>query len=96
MTLRPAYLALLLFATLLLVAAALHADGAARRREALTVGEGLRPLTAFLGLADLAVSTEARYTRHPALSDMAVVGMDLPGAIDPFPSTLFFAPPPMP
>ncbi len=96
MTLRPAYLALFLFATLLLVAAALHADIAARRQAAQASGNALRPLTAFLGLADLAVSTEARYTRHPALSDMAVVGMDLPGAIDPFPSTLFFAPPPAP
>lgn len=96
MTLRPSYLALLLFATLVLVAAALHADVAARRHEALAAGAGLRPLTLSLGLADLAVSTEARYTRHPALSDKAVVGMDLPGAIDPFPSTLFFAPPPAP
>ena len=96
MTLRPSYLALLLFATLVLVAAALHADVAAQRRGTLRAGEGLRPLTLSLGLADLAVSTEARYTRHPALSDKAVVGMDLPGAIDPFPSTLFFAPPPAP
>ena len=96
MTLRPVYLALLLLALLVLAAAALHADVAARRREAQAAEGGLRPLTAFLGLADLAVSSEARYTRHPALSDMAVVGMDHPGAIDHFPSTLFFAPPAAP
>ena len=45
-----------------------------------------------LGLSDLALSTEARYTRHPATSDPVVVSMDHPGAIDHFPSTLFWAP----
>lgn len=46
-----------------------------------------------LGLTDLALSTEARYTRHPAVSDLLAVTMDHPGAIDHFPSTLFWAPP---
>ena len=45
-----------------------------------------------LGLSDLALSTEARYTRHPAISDSVVVSMDHPGAIDHFPSTFFWAP----
>lgn len=45
-----------------------------------------------LGLSDLALSTEARYTRHPATSDPVVVSMDHPGAIDHFPSTFFWAP----
>ncbi len=45
-----------------------------------------------LALSDLALSTEARYTRHPAVTDAVVVGMDHPGALDHFPSTLFFAP----
>lgn len=45
-----------------------------------------------LALSDLALSTEARYTRHPAVSDAVVVSMDHPGAIDHFPSTLFWAP----
>lgn len=45
------------------------------------------------GLSDLALSTEARYTRHPAVSDPVVVIMDHPGAIDHFPSTLFWAQP---
>jgi hypothetical protein len=44
------------------------------------------------GLSDLSLSTEARYTRHPAVSDPVVVSMDHPGAIDHFPSTLFWAP----
>jgi hypothetical protein len=49
-------------------------------------------MTAVLGLSDLCLSTEARYTRHPAVSDRIAMGMDHPGAIDHFPSTLFWAP----
>lgn len=47
---------------------------------------------ARFGLTDLALSTEARYTRHPAVSDQLAVIMDHPGAIDHFPSTMFWAP----
>ncbi len=53
----------------------------------------MREAVARLGLTDLSLSTEARYTRHPAVSDPAVVTMDHPGALDHFPSTLFWAPP---
>lgn len=49
-------------------------------------------VVADLALSDLALSTEARYTRHPAITDAVVVGMDHPGGLDHFPSTLFFAP----
>jgi hypothetical protein len=52
----------------------------------------LQGVVASLGLSDLALSTEARYTRHPAISDRVVVSMDHPGAIDHFPSTFFWAP----
>ncbi len=52
----------------------------------------LQGVVFHLGLSDLALSTEARYTRHPAVSDLVVVSMDHPGAIDHFPSTLFWAP----
>lgn len=52
----------------------------------------LQKVVICLGLSDLALSTEARYTRHPATSDPVVVSMDHPGAIDHFPSTLFWAP----
>lgn len=52
----------------------------------------LQGVVASLGLSDLALSTEARYTRHPAVSDQVAVSMDHPGAIDHFPSTFFWAP----
>ncbi|WP_136810023.1 hypothetical protein [Desulfosediminicola flagellatus] len=45
-----------------------------------------------LGLSDLALSTEARYTRHLAVSDVVVPVMDHPGAIEHFPSGSFFRP----
>ncbi len=53
----------------------------------------LRLATAELGLTDLCVATEARYTRHPAVSDGMVPFMDHPAGLEHFPSGSFFAPP---
>jgi hypothetical protein len=50
-------------------------------------------VTSGLGLTDLCVSTEARYTRHPAVSDPVTPFMDHPGAIEHFPTGSFWAPP---
>lgn len=47
-----------------------------------------------LGLTDLAVATEARYTRHPSISDLMAPFMDHPGAIEHFPTGSFWAAPP--
>lgn len=49
---------------------------------------------AALGLTDLVVATEARYTRHPAVSDPLTPFMSHPGAIEHFPTGSFWAPPP--
>ncbi len=49
-------------------------------------------LVATLGLTDLALSTEARYTRHPSISDPLAAYMDHPGAIEHFPSGSFILP----
>jgi hypothetical protein len=49
--------------------------------------------TSALGLSDLCVSTEARYTRHPAVSDPMAPFMDHPGAIEHFPTGSFWLPP---
>lgn len=46
-----------------------------------------------LGLTDLAVATEARYTRHPAVSDSVAPFMDHPGAIEHFPTGTFWVAP---
>ena len=49
--------------------------------------------TAGLGLTDLCVATEARYTRHPSVSDPIAPFMDHPGAIEHFPTGSFWGPP---
>lgn len=52
-----------------------------------------RIVVSALGLTDVSVATEARYTRHPAVTDMVVPLMDHPGAIEHFPSGSFWAEP---
>jgi hypothetical protein len=52
----------------------------------------MRLLVQELGLSDLAVTTEARYTRHPAVSDPVAPFMDHPGDIEHFPSGSFLRP----
>ena len=89
---RPAhYLAVLLFILLGAdLGLALHAAGVHRQQQA--AGKLRSITTAALGLTDLCVATEARYTRHPAVSDPVVPFMDHPGAIEHFPSGSFWAP----
>ena len=50
-------------------------------------------VTAGLGLTDLCLATEARYTRHPAVSDPLAPFMDHPGAMEHFPTGSFWAAP---
>lgn len=45
-----------------------------------------------LGVTDLVVATEARYTRHPAVSDPVAPFMDGPGSLEHFPTGSFWAP----
>lgn len=47
-------------------------------------------LTQGLGLTDLNLSTEARYTRHLSITEHTVAFMDHPGAMDHFPSGSFY------
>ena len=50
-----------------------------------------RIAVAGLGLTDLGIATEARYTRHPAVSDPMAPFMDHPGALEHFPTGTFWA-----
>jgi hypothetical protein len=52
-----------------------------------------RALVARLALTDLALFTEARYTRHPSQADLHSALQDHPGAFDHFPSGSLLAPP---
>jgi hypothetical protein len=49
-------------------------------------------VVAALGLTDLCIATEARYTRHPALTDYVVPFMDYPGEMEHFPTGSFWIP----
>jgi hypothetical protein len=48
-------------------------------------------VTAALGLTDLCLATEARYTRNPAVSDPLAPFMDHPGSLEHFPTGSFWA-----
>lgn len=52
----------------------------------------LRLVVSELGSADLVIATEARYTRHPSVSDGVVPFMDHPADIEHFPSGSFYHP----
>ncbi|MFA6899774.1 MAG: hypothetical protein WC256_06165 [Desulfurivibrionaceae bacterium] len=90
---RPALVFSLLLGLLLALDGALYVDGLNRRKgEDVNLAQ-LEVATSGLGLTDLAVSTEARYTRHPAVSDAVAPFMDHPGAIEHFPTGAFWLPP---
>lgn len=52
-----------------------------------------RALVEKLGLTDLALFTEARYTRHPTQADLHSALQDHPGAFDHFPCGSLLPPP---
>ncbi|MFA6282625.1 MAG: hypothetical protein WCT30_06290 [Desulfurivibrionaceae bacterium] len=90
---RPSLVFSLFLALLLALDGALFIDGLKLRKvEDATLAQ-LEVATSSLGLTDLAVATEARYTRHPAASDAVAPFMDHPGAIEHFPTGAFWLPP---
>lgn len=90
---RPALIFALFLGLLLALDGVLFVDALGRRKTEATTLVQLEMLTGALGLTDLAVSTEARYTRHPAVSDPMAPFMDHPGAIEHFPTGAFWRPP---
>lgn len=89
---RPALVFSIFLSLLLALAGALFLDGAKRRHAEEATLAQLEVATSGLGLTDLAVATEARYTRHPAVSDPVAPFMDHPGAIEHFPTGAFWLP----
>ncbi|MEN8135670.1 MAG: hypothetical protein ABFS18_09075 [Thermodesulfobacteriota bacterium] len=53
-----------------------------------------RELVKTLGLTDLALWTEARYSRHPSQADLFTSFQDYPGSFDHFPAGSIIAPNP--
>jgi hypothetical protein len=75
----------------LLLGTLVHARHAATRTE--SAARESRTLVARLGLTDLALFTEARYTRHPTQADLHSAFQDHPGALEHFPSGSLLGPP---
>jgi hypothetical protein len=87
---------LVLTGLLLVTLTALLMRGEYRSRQfAAVTAPPLARLGATLGLTDLAIWTEARYTRHPSQADRFAAFQDLPGAFDHFPAGSIVAPPPV-
>ncbi len=75
----------------LLVAVFLHA--AIGRRTMITQQGERATLVRQLGLSDLALFTEARYTRHPSQADLFSAFQDHPVSLDHFPTGSLIGPP---
>ena len=69
------------------------ADGQVDRHE-LSSAPAQREMVRVLQLTDLAIWTEARYTRHPSQADLFTPFQEFPGALEHFPAGSLLAPPP--
>jgi hypothetical protein len=58
------------------------------------VMKSMKSLATTLSLTDLAVWTEARYTRHPSQADLFTPFQDFPSSIEHFPAGSIIPPPP--
>ena len=90
---RPSLVVLPLLGLGLCAVMATFVDAAvqiSRERPALTERAAL---VEQLGLTDLALFTEARYTRHPSQADRHAAFQDHPNAMDHFPTGSLVAPP---
>ena len=92
-TKRPVYFLALLLASLCVLDASLYFFSMHRQAKLRSNAQLFDVVTSGLGLTDLCVSTEARYTRHPAVSDPVAPFMDHPGALEHFPTGSFWVPP---
>ena len=89
---RPSNSALAVLALLLLLFGLTFVDAAWRSQ---TVDYAAsRALARELGLTDLSLFTEARYTRHPSQADGHTPFQDHPAALEHFPTGALLPPPP--
>ena len=90
---RPCLVFLLFLGLLLLVDSSLILHRHVQKERATAEAGVLRITVAALGLTDLSLATEARYTRHPAVSDPIAPFIDHPGCLEHFPTGSFWAKP---
>ncbi len=87
---RPSHILFVFLLLLICIDAALYLHGK-RLAHDLKDDQAIQAIAvAGLGLTDLCIATEARYTRHPAVSDPIAPFMDHPGAIEHFPTGSFW------
>jgi hypothetical protein len=94
MGLRRSTLFLALTALNLLLLAGLFTHAALRQAADRAETESRRALAGRLGLSDLCLFTEARYTRHPVMADLHTPFQDYPMSLEHFPSGSLLAVPP--
>ena len=68
----------------------------AQEGQAMRQRQASAALVRNLGLTDLCLFTEARYTRHPAMADRHAAFQDHPMGLDHFPSGSLVTPPTFP
>lgn len=85
------FFSLILLGLILLTACSVH--GLWRQRQDMATRERNRLLVRSLQLTDLALFTEARYTRHLSQADFHAAFQDHPMALEHFPSGAMLVPP---
>ncbi|MBI5109069.1 MAG: hypothetical protein HZA62_10010 [Rhodocyclales bacterium] len=90
---RPADRAMFILALAGAAFAACFVDAARLRAAAADDANGMAVLVAQLRLTDLALFTEARYTRHPSQADLHSAFQDHPLALEHFPTGSLIGPP---
>ena len=88
---RPSQILLIILLVLFFIDTSLFIHSRRLEKELQADEEIQKIAVAGLGLTDLCVATEARYTRHPAVSDPMAAFMDHPGALEHFPTGSFWA-----
>jgi hypothetical protein len=84
---------LAVIAALAALNAALFVTGDRMAASRVRVEERNRDVVRALGLTDLSLWTEARFTRHPSQTDFFSPFQDLPGGMDHFPAAALMVPP---
>lgn len=90
-SLRPSHLALPVLGALLLLFSLTLTDTFWRYKAVDHAAD--RALVRELGLSDLSLFTEARYTRHPSQADRHAPFQDHPAALEHFPTGSLLPPP---
>lgn len=94
MTKHRIFIILTILEGLILLGLFIYGDSSTRSRNVEEV-PAKKELVKLLELTDLAIWTEARYTRHPSQADLFTPFQDLPSSLEHFPAGSMIAPGPV-